>query len=40
MKKENVFVILLIWKDKSFAYVPERDQHHVVRGKKPSDLFD
>jgi len=24
----------------SFAYVPARDQNHVVRRKKPSDLFD
>ena len=26
-------------RQKSFAYVPARDQNHVVRGKKPSDLF-
>jgi len=24
----------------SIAYVPVRDQNHVVRGKKPGDLFD
>jgi len=38
MKKRKYF-LWFFGKTKSFPYVPARDQNHIVRGKKPSDLF-
>jgi len=42
-ERKKMFYFFCIFVDlerQSFAYVPERDQNHVVRGKNPSDLFD
>jgi len=39
-KKEKCFCYFVDLKRQSlFAYIPEWDQNHVVRGKKPGDLF-
>ena len=39
-KKKKVFVYFYWFgKTKSFAYIPEWDQNHVVRGKNPSGWF-
>jgi len=39
-KKKIFFMVLVFGKMRSFAYVPVRDQNHIVWRKKPSDLLD